>query len=123
MQGGYGGRIYGDLPDDSAWAGGRGTAELENPGHRGRVTDISNGLPGQGRPPELTGGGMSGPSGDEDGDKDSNAGTLPLQARPRHRGHSGEGKPPPPTVHRMQHAGSLAGVYGNYRVITLFSLW
>ena len=105
VRGGDGGRIYGESHDDSAWAVGRGATELENPGHRGGATDISNGLPGQGRPLELTGGGMPGPSGNEDGD----AGTLPPPERPRHRGHFGVGKPPPPKVHLMRHAGPLAG--------------
>ena len=42
--------------------------ELENPG-RGRLkTDISNDIPGQGRPVELPGGRMPGPSGNKDGD-------------------------------------------------------
>ena len=43
------------------------------------------------------------------GDEDSDAGTLPAPACPGHRGHSGGGKPPPPTVHPMQHSGPLAG--------------
>ena len=50
MWGGDGGRIYGESHDDSAWVGGRGATELENPGHRGRFAYISNGLPGQGCP-------------------------------------------------------------------------
>ena len=48
---------------------------------------------------------MLGPSGDEGGD----AGTLPAPACPRHRGHFGGGKPPPPTVLPMRHAGPPAG--------------
>ena len=55
--GGDGGGISGDSHDDSAWEGGRGATELENPGHGGQATDIPNGLPGQGRPTELSGGG------------------------------------------------------------------
>ena len=79
--------------------------ELYNPSHQGRATDISNGLPGQGRPVELPGGGMPGPIGNKDGD----AGTLPAPEFPKHCGHSGGGKPPPPMVHPMQHAGILMG--------------
>ena len=71
--------------------------ELVYPVHGGRGADISNGLPGQGRPAELPGGGMTQPSGDEDVD----AGALTALACPRHRGHYGGWKPPPPTVHLM----------------------
>ena len=93
--------IYGKSHDDSAWVGGIGATELENPGYGGRATDISNGLPGQGRPTELPGGGMPGTSGGEDGD----AITLTEQVCPRHRGNSGGGKYLPPTIHLMRHAG------------------
>ena len=93
--------IYGKSHDDSAWVGGIGATELENPSYGGRATDISNGLPGQGRPTELPGGRMPRPSGDEDG----NSGPFPAPAWPIHCGHFGGGKPPPPTVPLMQHAG------------------
>ena len=73
MRGGDGGGIPDESPDDSTWAGGIGATELDKPGHGARDMDISNGLPGQGRPAELPGGGMPGPNGDEDGD----AGALP----------------------------------------------
>ena len=76
VQGGDGSGIYGESHDDSAWAGGRGTPELENPGHKGREMYTSNGLHVQGRPADLPGEGMSGTSGDDD----SNAGTLPTLA-------------------------------------------
>ena len=79
--------------------------ELENSGHRGRSTAILNGLPVQERPAELPGGEMPGPSGNEDGD----AGTLTSLEYTGHRGHSGGWKPPPPTVHPMQHTGPLEG--------------
>ena len=105
MRGGDGRKIPGESPDESARASSRGTAELEIPGHRGRGTDISNGLTGQGRPAELPGGGMPGPSNDEDGD----AGVLPAPAFPRQCGHSRVGKPTPPMMHRMRHAGPPAG--------------
>ena len=52
--------------------------ELENSGYRERATDFLNGLPGQGRPAELTSGGMPRLSGDEDGD----AGALTALACP-----------------------------------------
>ena len=65
VQGGDGGGISGESPDELAWAGGRGATNLDNPGHRGRATDVSNGLPGQGRPVEMPGGGMPWPSGNK----------------------------------------------------------
>ena len=105
MRGGDGGRIYGELNDDSAWTGGRLATELNNPNHRERATDISNVLPGQLRPSELPNGGMPGPSGDEDGD----AGILPPLACPGHHVHSGGGKPPPLTVHLMRNSVPLVG--------------
>ena len=79
--------------------------ELENLDRGGRATDFTNDIPGEGRPAELPGGGMHGPSGDEG----RNAGALPVPAFIRHRGHSGGGKPTPPTVRPMIHAIPLAG--------------
>ena len=55
VQGDDGGGIPGDSPDDSAWEGGRDATEWENPGRRGRATDILDGIPIQGRPIELPG--------------------------------------------------------------------
>ena len=55
LWGGYGGGICGGSQDESAWASGRGATELENLFHGGRAADLSNGLPGQGRPAELPG--------------------------------------------------------------------
>ena len=65
----------------------------------------TNDLPGDGRPTELPGGGMPGPSGDEDG----NAGALTALSCPQHRGHSGGGKPSPPIVHLMRHSSPPTG--------------
>ena len=79
--------------------------DLDNPDRRGRATDFLNGIPVEGRPAELPGRGMTGLSGDEDGD----AGALPAPECPQHRGHSVGGKPPPPTVHTMQYDGPPAG--------------
>ena len=67
-----------------------GTTELDNPVRRERGTDISNGLPGQGSPAELPGGGMPGMSSDKEGDADA----LPAPACPRQCAHSGGGKHP-----------------------------
>ena len=89
VRGGDVGRICGGSQDDSTWASGRGTTKLENLGHGGIAADLLNGLSGQGRPVELPGGGMLGPSSDEDG----NAASIPIPACPGHRGHSGGGKP------------------------------
>ena len=41
------------------------------------------------------------------GDEDSDTGPFSAPACPGHRGHFGGGKPPPPTVTLMQHAGPL----------------
>ena len=103
--GGDGGGICGRSQDDSAWAIGRGATDLEKLGRGGIAADISLSLPGQGRPVELPGGGMPGPSGDEDGD----AGPFTIPACPGHRGHYGGEKPPSPTVHPIRHANPLAG--------------
>ena len=48
---------------------------------------------------------MPRPSGDKYGD----VGSLTIPACTGHCGHSGGGKPPPPTVHPMIHAGPLSG--------------
>ena len=56
----------------------------------------------------MPGGGMTGPRFDKDG----YAGALPAPACPGHRGHSGGGKPPPPMVHPMRHAGPQEGTEG-----------
>ena len=73
MQRGDGGRIFGGAQYDAAWASGRGETELENIDQGGRAVDVLHGIPGQGRPVELPGGGMHGPSGNKDGD----AGAFP----------------------------------------------
>ena len=107
VQGGDDGGICGETHNDSAWESGRGATELEDIGHRGIAVGISNGLPGQGSPTELPGGGMPGPNGDKEGD----ASSLPIMACPGHCGHSGGGKPPPPIVHPMRNAVPPADTY------------
>ena len=84
--------------------------ELENLGQGGRAADLSNGLPGQGRPEELPSGRMPRLGGDEDGD----AGSLPIPEYPGHCIHSGRGKPPPPTVHLMQYYGPRRELNGRH---------
>ena len=73
-----GGGIPDETSDDSTLEGGGDTTEMDNPGRRGRATDFPNEIPGEGRPSETPGGGMPGPSGDEDG----NAGALPAPSCP-----------------------------------------
>ena len=104
VRGGDGGRICDGSKYDSAWGSGRDAAELENIGHGGRSAGLSDGISGQGRPADLPGGGMTGPSSDEDGD----AGSLTIPACPGHHGHYGGGKPPSPTVNPMRHTGPPA---------------
>ena len=100
-----GGGIPGESPDESTWEGGGDATELENPGRWGQTTDFPNGIPGEGRPAELPGEGMHGPS----GDKDRDVGAIPAPECPRNRGHSGGGKSPPPMVYPMRYAGPPAG--------------
>ena len=78
---------------------------MEKSGRGDRAAEFPNDISGEGRPVELPGGGMPGPSGDEDG----NVGALPVPTCYRHRGSSRRGKPPQPTVRPMQHAGTPAG--------------
>ena len=68
-----GGGIPDESYDDSTWEVGGDTAAMEHPGRRDWASDFQDDLPGEGRPTELPGGGMPGPSGDEDG----NVGALP----------------------------------------------
>ena len=100
--GGYG--IIGGAQDDTAWTSGRGVMDLENLGHGGKAAYVPHGLPVQGRPTDLPGGGMPRTSDNEDGD----AGTFHAPACTGYRGNFGGGKHPPPTVPPMQHAGPLA---------------
>ena len=104
VRGDDGGGIPGESPHDSTQEGGGDRTELENPGRRGRATEIPNGIPSKGRPVELPGGGMPGPSGYKDG----NAGALNSPECTQHHGYSRVEKPPPPTVHPMRNAGTPA---------------
>ena len=104
VRGGYGGGIFGGEQDNTAWASGRGETEMENFRHGGKSVDVSHGIPGQGRPAELPVRGMPRTSGDVDGDE----GPFYALAFTSHRGYFGGGKPPPPKVHLMQHAVTLA---------------
>ena len=94
-----GGGIPDESSDGSIWEGGGDTTAMEKPGRRGRATDFTNEFPGKGRSAEIPGGGMPGPSGDKYG----NAGAITEMACPQHRGNSGGGKLPPPTVRPLQH--------------------
>ena len=73
-------------------------------------------LSGKGGTAEMPRGGVTGETGDEDG----NAGALCAPACPRHHGDAGGRKLPPPTVHQVQHAGPLEGAEwappGNFAV-------
>ena len=77
---------------------------MDKTGRRVWAADFPNDIPGEGRPTELPGGGMLRTS----GDKDNDAGTFYEPACPGNPGHFGGGKPPPPTVPLMRHAGPLA---------------
>ena len=86
-----GGGIHDESYDDSTWEGVGNTTAMEHPGRWSWALDFQDDLPGEGKPAELPGGGILGPSGDLDG----NAGALPTPAYPRHRGYSRVGKLPP----------------------------
>ena len=105
MQEGYGGGIVGVPQDDTAWAGDRGAMELGSLGHRRRTTDVPVGLPDQGRAAELPIRGLPRTGRDEDGDADA----LLQSAYPGYHDHIGGGKPPPPKVFTMRHAGEMEG--------------
>ena len=70
--------------------------ELGDFGHGGRSADITNGIPSQGRSTELPGGWMPGLCGDKNGD----AGSLPIPACHGNCGHSLGGKHPHPQCTR-----------------------
>ena len=95
-----GGRIPVKSYDESTWEGGGDTSAMENPGRGDWYSDLQDDLPGEGRPAELSSGGMPGQSCDKDG----NAGALLAPSCPQHRGDPGGSKLPPPTVRPMQHA-------------------
>ena len=105
MQEGDGGGIAGIPPNDTAWTGEGGTLELGCLSHGRRPTDISAGLPDQGRAAELPCRGM--PRKGSDTDSDADAFMQPVY--PVHRDHLGGGKPPTPKVLTMRNAGPTAG--------------
>ena len=100
-----GGGIAGIPPDDTIWTGKGGAVEIGNLGHMRRPTDISAGLPEQGRAKELPCGGLPRKGRDTDSDADAFLQT----ACPGHRDHLGGGKPPTPKVLTMRYAGPVAG--------------
>ena len=55
VRGGDGGWIDGRAHEDTTWVSSRGEMDLDNLGHGGRTADVPHGLPGQGKPAELTG--------------------------------------------------------------------
>ena len=80
--------------------------ELISLGHGRRTTDVSDGLPDQGRSAELPSGGLPRKGRDEGGDADA----LLQPACPGYRDHLGGGKPPPPKVLMMRHAGTMEDI-------------
>ena len=79
--------------------------ELGSFGHSRLAADVPDGLPDQGRAAELPSGGIPRTGRDEDRDADA----LFQPACPGYRDHFEGGKPPPPTVPPMQHAGPMEG--------------
>ena len=79
--------------------------ELERISHGRRInTNLSDIVPDQGRDEGIPSGGMTRKGWDTDGDED----TFLAPACPGHRDHLGGGKPPPPKVLTMRHAGPVA---------------
>ena len=79
--------------------------DLGSLGHMRRPTDVSAGLPDQGRSAELPCRGLIRKGRDTDSDADA----FLQPACPGYRDHLGGGKPPTPKVLTMQHAGPMAG--------------
>ena len=102
---GDGGGIAGITSDDTAWKGEGVTLELGRVGHRRRPTDVSAGLPDQGRAADLPSRGLPRTFRDEDGDADA----LLQPACPGYCDHLGGGKPPTPKVLTMRHSGPMEG--------------
>ena len=100
------GVIPDESSDDSTWEGGGNMTAMEQPGRGVWTSDFQDDLTSKGSPAEMPGGGMPGQSGEKDG----NTGALPTLAYPKHRGNSGRGKPTPPTVSPILHAGPPAGL-------------
>ena len=72
MRQAVGGRIPVESSDDSTWEGDGETAAMEHTGRRDQTPDVPDVLPGEGRTAKISGGGVPGQSGNEDG----NAGAL-----------------------------------------------
>ena len=103
---GYGGRVAGIPPDDTAWEGEGGKVELEQISHkRRRNTNLLDRVPDQGRYKGMPSGGLPRKDWDTDGDEDA----FLSQACPGHRDHIGGGKPPTPKVLTMRYAGPVTG--------------
>ena len=101
MQEGDGGGIVGVPQGDTAWAGGIGVMDMGSLGHGRRTPDVLDGLTNQWRAVELPSGGLPRTG----RDKGVNADALLQTACPGYRDHLGGGKPPPPKVLTMRHAG------------------
>ena len=104
MWGGDGSWVYGGEHEDTTWAGGGGDTELGSHNPCQGTADVPDGITDRGRIAELPGQGLYGTS----GDKDCKSGTFPSSAYPGYCVHFGGGKPTPPTVPPMKHAGTLS---------------
>ena len=105
MREGDGGGIAGIPSDETAWTGKGGMLELGIISHGRRSTDVSDGLPDQGRSAELPCRGLTRKGRDTYSDADA---FLQL-ACPGYRDHLGGGKPPTPKMLTMRHAGTMVG--------------
>ena len=97
-------RISNGKDDDSTWEGRTTATPLAPPDDWGAQV-VQNEFSGKGRQATVPGGGMPGGVSDTSGD----AGALRAPARPRHRGYTGGGQPPPTTVPPVRPSGLQEG--------------
>ena len=102
--GGTRGWIHVESHDDSIWEG-RTTAKPLGPPDNWGAQDVQNEFSREDRQAKVPGGGMPRGVSDTSGD----AGALRATARPRHRGYTGGGQPPPTTVPPVRPSGLQEG--------------
>ena len=102
--GGTRGRIHVESSNDLTWKSSSTAAAVNPPSGRG-AQDIQDVIPGEGGTEAVSGNRVPGGSSNKDGD----AGALHASARTLHRGDTGGGQPPPPTVPPVRLTGLQEG--------------
>ena len=92
------------MADELTWEGRTTATHLPPPDDWGAQV-VQNEFSREGRQATVPGGGMPGGVSDTSGD----AGALRAPARPRHRGYTGGGQPPPTTVPPVRPSGLQEG--------------